>query len=204
MTHRRKFRTLEDGMLILRAEVQSAASLSMAKIVSIFSGKGQLLILILLSLPFCQPIHIPGLSTPFGLVIAFVGLRIVFGKGLWLPRRILRKNVPTNTLERMIDKTLELTRKIKPWIHPRWSWLCHSPGVEKMNGMVIFILGVLLALPLPIPLSNMTAAWSIFLIALGALEEDGVFVLSGYLFSLLTAVFFVAITLGIKTYFFPH
>jgi hypothetical protein len=68
--------------------------------------------------------------------------------------------------------------------------------MEKMHGLMICILGLLLALPLPIPLSNLTAAWSTFLIALGILEDDGASVLAGYLISLLTIIFFIV--MGIK------
>lgn len=196
----KKFRTLEEGILLLRQEAKGTP-LSIAGILRILSGKGRSLILILLSLPFCQPIQIPGLSTPFGAAIAFIGLRIVFGKRIWLPQKLLVKKIPPHTFEKITDKTLSLVRKIKPWIHPRLIWMCNSPCMEKVNGLIIFILGIFLALPLPIPLSNLTAAWSIFLVALGMLEDDGVFVLIGYLLSLLTVTFFLLMGLTTKNIF---
>ena len=70
-----------------------------------------------------------------------------------------------------------------------------------INCLAICILGIFLALPLPIPLSNLTAAWSIFLIALGILEDDGVFVLIGYLISFLTIIVFIIMTTSIRNYF---
>jgi hypothetical protein len=195
-----KFRTLEERILFLQQEAKGK-SLFIAEILRILSGKGRSLILILLSIPFCQPIQIPGLSTPFGLAIAFIGLRIVFGKRIWLPKKLLEKKIPILTFEKIMDKTLALVRKIKPWIHPRLTWMCHSPFMERGNGLIIFILGIFLALPLPIPLSNLTAAWSIFLVALGGLEDDGVFVLIGYLLSLLTVMFFLLMGLTTKNIF---
>ena len=195
-----KFRTLEEGILLLRQEAKGEP-LSIAEILRILSGKGRSLILILLSIPFCQPIQIPGLSTPFGLAIAFIGLRIVFGKRIWLPKKLLAKKIPYPTFEKITDKTLALAKKIKPWIHPRLIWMCHSPFMKKGNGLIVLILGIFLALPLPIPLSNLTAAWSIFLVALGVLEDDGVFVLIGYLLSLLTVTFFLLMGLTTKNIF---
>lgn len=186
----KEFRTLEEGILLLRQEAK-VAPLSIAEILRILSGKGRSLILILLSVPFCQPIQIPGLSIPFGLAIAFIGLRTTFGKRIWLPKKLLEKKIPSPTFEKITDKTLALVRKIKSWIHPRFIWMCHSSCMEKANGLIIFVLGIFLAFPLPIPLSNLTAAWSIFLVALGMLEDDGVFVLIGYLVSLLTVAFFL-------------
>jgi len=193
----KKFRTLEEGILLLQQEAKSKP-LSIAEILRILSGKGRSLILILLSLPFCQPIQIPGFSVPFGLGIAFIGLRMAFGKRAWLPRRILETRVPPQTFEKIADNTIYVARKLKPWIHPRFTGLCHSSFMEKANGLIIFILGLFLALPLPIPLSNLVAAWSIFLISLGTLEDDGVLVLIGYLVCVLAIVALVAMALTIR------
>ena len=121
------FHSLEEGILLLKKEMESSSSFSISKILHILSGKGRPLLLILLSLPFCQPLQIPGMSTPFGLLIAFLGWRMSFGKSIWLPEWILSKTIPTNILENITDKTLILVRKIKPWIHPRINLMCRSP-----------------------------------------------------------------------------
>ena len=70
-----------------------------------------------------------------------------------------------------------------------------------VNGLVIALLGIFLALPLPIPLSNLTAAWAIFLIAFGLLEDNGIFVLIGYGVIILTAAILTAMTLAITHLF---
>ncbi len=79
---------------------------------------------------------------------------------------------------------------MKPWIHSRLSWMCYPPARKVINGIAIFLLGLFLALPLPIPFSNLSAAWAIFLMALGFLEDDGLFVLLGYAVMLITAAVF--------------
>jgi hypothetical protein len=199
MTKIKKIRTLEENLLLLRQA--NGTSLTLSEILHVLSGKGRLLILLLLSLPFCQPIQIPGLSTPFGLGIAFMGLRMVFGKHIWLPKNLLSKNISKDTLSKIVDKTLVLLNKIKPWIHPRLYWLCHSSFMESVHGLTICVIGIFLALPLPIPLSNLTAAWSIFLLSLGILEDDGLFILIGYVASLITIALFMTIILTIKHLF---
>lgn len=196
----KKFRTLEERILMLRQEAK-VGPLSIAEILRILSGKGRSLILILLSLLFCQPIQIPGLSTPFGIVIAFIGLRIVFGKRIWLPKKLLEKKVASSIFDKITNKTLTLVRNSRSWIHPRLIWMCHSSYMEKINGLIICILGIFLALPLPIPFSNLTAAWSIFLVAWGMLEDDGVLVLIGYLVFLFTVAFFILMGLMAKNIF---
>ncbi|MES2344926.1 MAG: exopolysaccharide biosynthesis protein [Chlamydiota bacterium] len=174
------------------------ASISIRELLHIFSGSGWALILILFSLPFCQPIQIPGLSTPFGLAIAFIGLRMIFGKHIWLPKKFLAKTIPSHALKKITAKTLKLIKKMRRWVHPRLEWICHYPAMHVVNGFIIFMLGILLALPLPIPLSNLTAAWSILLIALGILENDGLFILIGYAVFLSTLAFFAFTLLGLK------
>jgi len=70
--------------------------------------------------------------------------------------------------------------------------------MQVVNGLLIFLLGSFLALPLPIPLTNLAVGWSIFLVTLGLLEDDGVFVLVGYLVFLLTLMFFILILFSIR------
>lgn len=195
-----KFRTLEEEILFLRQEAK-AKSLPVSRILRILSGKGRPLIILLLCLPFCQPIQIPGFSVPFGLAIAFIGIRMAFGKKIWLPQKFLEKDISGETVRKIADKAIALVTKVKPWIHPRLVWFCHSPIMEKANGLIIFLLGILLALPLPIPLSNLVAAWSIFFIALGVLEDDGLFVIIGYVMSLLTALAFLFMVIAVKNLF---
>ncbi len=193
----KEFRTLEEEIVLLQEEAKDK-SLSISEILHVLSGKGRPLIVLLLCLPFCQPIQIPGFSTPFGIMIAFFGARMVFGKKIWLPAGLLQKKISQNILHAITDKTLYFVRKMKRWVHPRFPWLCHSSFMEKLNGFMILMLGIVLALPLPIPLSNLLAAWAILFIAFGVLEDDGLFVLVGYFLSFLTLLFFLLVLLTAK------
>jgi hypothetical protein len=190
MTKKKEVITLESSILMLQKEAKEQ-SLTISEILRILSGRGRPLVLLLLSLPFCQPIQIPGLSTPFGLAIAFIGLRLVFGKRIWMPKKILSITVSSDTIKKITDKTLNLLRKMKPWIHSRLVWMSNSSFMVKGNGFIISILGILLSLPLPIPLSNLSAAWSICLISIGIIEDDGLFIIIGYSVFLLTIAFFL-------------
>jgi hypothetical protein len=190
MTKKKEVITLESSILMLQKEAKDQP-LTISEILRILSGRGRPLVLLLLSLPFCQPIQIPGLSTPFGLAIAFIGLRLVFGKRIWMPKKILSITVSSDTIKKITDKTLNLLRKMKPWIHSRLVWMSNSSFMVKGNGFIISILGILLSLPLPIPLSNLSAAWSICLISIGIIEDDGLFIIIGYSVFLLTIAFFL-------------
>lgn len=191
------FRILEEEILLLQEEAKKR-QLTIKEILHILSGKGRPILLLLLALPFCQPIQIPGMSTPFGLAVAFIGLRMSFGKHVWLPKSLLSYRISSEILGKITDTALKLIRKIKTWIYPRMPWLCHSPLMEILNGIVICLLGIFLALPLPIPLSNLAAAWSIFFFALGILEDDGLLVLIGYVTTFLTIIIMILMVLSVE------
>ena len=146
-----------------------------------------------LSLPFCQPLQIPGLSTPFGLIIAFIGVRIAFSKRIWLPKTVLLKTIPSATIQKISQKSLKLLIKMASLIHPRFRWLYGHRIMHICNGLLIVLLGIFLALPLPIPLTNFSAGWAIFLLSIGLLGNDGFFLIAGYLVTLLTIVFFISV-----------
>lgn len=189
--------SIEEDILLLQEKGKNT-SLSMGEILNILSGKGLSLIILFLSLPFCQPLQIPGISTPFGAAIAFIGLKMTFGKYTWHPKRILAVTIPSHSLEQITEKTLWLLRKMKHWVYPRLTWLCYYPAAHIVNGLLIFILGILLALPIPAPFSNMLVAWALLFIGLGSLEDDGLFILMGYFVSLVTFAYFAVIILLIQ------
>lgn len=152
-------------------------------------GRGKAIVLLLFSLPFCQPIQIPGLSIPFGLAIFWIGVRLGLGRKMWIPKSIGDKQLSSKGLKKCVKKGIWLIKKIQRLAHPRLVFLCETPVFHAINGFVIALLGLFLALPLPIPLTNIIAAWSIFFISLGILEDDGLFILIGYAITLLTAGF---------------
>jgi hypothetical protein len=61
-------------------------------------------------------------------------------------------------------------QKLERLLHPRFRWLCRPP-LEQLLAAFCLILGIVLALP--IPLGNTPPALAISLIALGLIEHDG-------------------------------
>ena len=190
-------KTLEYRILELLKHSRSA-SISLGDILKVLSGKGRFLMLIILALPFCQPIQIPGMSLPFGLAIAFIGIRIAFGKHIWLPDWIKTKTISHSLFRRIAITSLKLMRRIRHYVHPRLIWISTNPIMRIVNGLLICVLGILLALPIPIPLTNLVAAWAIFLIGFGLFEDNGVWVIIGYFIALMAVTFFGILALGLN------
>jgi len=193
-----KNRDFKEDLAVLIEKSQTQKTISIGEILEILSGSGCVLILIFLSLPFCQPLQIPGLSTPFGLAIAFIGFRLEFGQRVWLTKKILLKTISAATVQKISEKFLKLMKKMARLIHPRLKWMCKHRIMRICNRLLIVLLGIFLALPLPIPLTNLAAGWAILLVSIGLLEDDGIFILMGYFISLLIIAFFISLAFSIK------
>lgn len=155
-------------------------AISLRRVCDILSGRGYGVLVTLFSLPFCLPVTIPGLSTPFGLLLAFLGLRVAFAKHLWWPNWILDKEVSFEVLQVVVSKTLAVASVLQKVLKPRLVVLVLHPVVHRLHGLLICVLSLLLALPLPIPFTNILTAVPICCLGLGLLEDDGAAVIVAY------------------------
>ena len=180
----------EFAMILREFEVENV---TLREVFGVLHGRGYLLLVMLIALPFCTPLPLPGLSTPLGLIIGLIGVRLALGAKPWLPARLLDTRLPP----RVFAKVFEFTRKIvvlfERMLRPRLLWVTASPRLEQLHALPIAFCAVLLLLPLPIPLSNTFPAWGILLMAGGLIERDGCFILAGYVATLLATAFFVAL-----------
>ena len=184
-------RRLSDDLRELLLEARGR-SLTIGELELILQGRGFALFILLMSLPFCFPIAVPGLSIPFGIVIMLLGLRIAMGQKPALPGFILQREIKYSVLEKIVRFGLKLTTRMEKIAKPRMSFLRKSPGMINLIGLGLASGGIQLLLPLPplIPLSNTIPAISVVLLTAGLIERDGVFVLAGYIVNLIAWVYF--------------
>lgn len=166
------------------------------EILEITHGRGYTLLLALLALPFCTPIPLPGLSTPFGIVIALIGFRLSLREKPWLPERLLNTELPAAFFPRFLSATRRLVRGMETFLRPRWTYLLDAGVLHHVYGVMIFVCGLLLLLPLPVPLTNTLPALTVLLLAMAMLERDGCFVIAGLIMFTATVGFFGALFLG--------
>lgn len=180
--------SLADALKALLAQANEKDIL-IKDILSKLVGKGQAALLIIFSLPFCQPIQIPGFSIPFGIMIAFIGLRIAFGRRIWIPQWILNRKISSRVLKKIVDITIKIINKLRFLVSTRLVGLVKNHSLRLMHGLTVAVLGFILAIPLPIPLTNLLAAFPILAFGLGMLEEDGVAIIIAYFLSLVCFAF---------------
>ena len=171
-------------------------SVRLRDVLEVMDGRGYTMLLILLAFPFCTPVPLPGVSTPFGLVIALIGLRLALVRRPWLPEWLLNRELPPKFFSRLLGATRRMVDWMKRFVQPRWQTVLRWWLVRHLIGMMILTCGILLMLPFPVPLSNGLPALTVLLLAAAVLEEDGYVAVIGGVMFLLTLAFFGAIFWG--------
>ena len=164
--------------------------LTVGEAVVVLQERAWTLLLLLLSLPFITPIPLPFLSTPFGLAIALIALRLMLGEKPWLPARLLAKPLPPGFFGTVLKFSGRVLRVLENFLQPRLSWLAETPGLIRAHAAMMLLASLVLLLPLPVPFTNAFPAWVILLIAGGLLERDGVAIALGYVVGASGVAFF--------------
>lgn len=168
----------------------------LSEILAATQGRGFNLLLLVIGLPFLTPIPLPGLSTPLGFVVLLIGARLALGHRPWLPEKILHRQLPARFITKLLGAASRMVRGLEVLLRPRLDFLHEQWIYRRIAGTLIMISGLLLLLPLPIPLSNSLPALTVVLLAAGAMERDGIFFLAGCAVFSATLAFFGLLAFG--------
>ena len=174
-----KPRKLSEELADLRTRAGERA-VTLREVIQTLGGRAYLLLVLLLAIPFITPIPLPGLSTPFGLVIALIAFRLSLGQRPWLSRNLQRKELPAGFIGKVFAFSERLLRIFEKLLRPRLTLLTDTPLLVQLHAVLMLLAALALLLPLPIPFSNSFPAWAILLMAAGLLERDGLFILAAY------------------------
>lgn len=183
-------RKLSEELADLRAR-SSERAITLREVIYMLGGRAYMLLVLLLALPFITPIPIPGLSTPFGLAIALIALRLSLGQRPLLPKSFQRKELPAGFIGKVFTLAEKVLRFFEKFLRPRFIVLTDTPLLRQLHAVLMLVAALALLLPLPIPFTNSFPAWTILLLAAGLLERDGVFILAGYIVFVAGVLYFV-------------
>lgn len=151
------------------------------------------LIVLFVCVPFLQPLPLAGLSTVLGVFIALQGAQLVRGRSeARLPGWLARRTLEPRTLHLVLGAARRFFALADRFTRPRWRPLAAN---ERAVGAAWILCGLALALPFPIPMSNMICAAPAALLALALLEEDGLIALLGWLGVLAMIAFHIGLLL---------
>ena len=175
------------------AETFRERKVTLRELIAALGERATALLAVILALPFCAPVSIPGLSIPFGIVILLLAAGYAAGRPPWLPRRLLAVELPPRFFRAVLEATSRLLGWIERRMRPRWPWLTASRGLLRLHTLAVCAGAILLLLPLGgIPFTNTLPALVVVVGTLGMLERDGAAVAAAYGLLLATVLYFAA------------
>lgn len=178
-----------------------SARLSLNDVITQTQGRGLYLMMMVLCLPFVGPLPLLGASTPLGAIICLLAARLALDYPPQLPAFIGERKLPAMNAPWLAKGGVRLMRWLERHIRPRGSGWMAWRTVRSFNAALIAWLAFLLALPLPIPGTNLLPAQAIMILAACMLQGDGRIVWFGYLSAALANAYFAA--WGVAFWFFP-
>lgn len=130
----------------------------------------------------------PGFATVFSIPLMLFGLQMLAGfRTPWLPKSISGRSFAKNDLIKTIERAVPAMRWVERICRPRFQFLIGRLG-ERLLGLLVFILAVVIALPGPG--TNFPPGVAIAFMSIAIIERDGLLVFLGVLGS------FVALYIG--------
>ena len=178
------------------ADREEHDELTLGGLMDELQGRVYTLLLLVLALPMCQPVPLPGLSTPFGVAIALLGLRFALSQRPWMPKRLLATKLSGNFFPAVMRGGARVLGIVEKLLHPRMTGVFEFGQMRVLAGAIVCLCGLLLLLPLPIPGTNMLPALTVILTAAAFSERDGYCLIAAGVAFLLTLAFFGALVWG--------
>lgn len=162
--------------------------------------KGFGLVIGLLTLPMLIPIPIPlaGFSTLVGSGIIFLGLQLALDfHQPRLPPFLARLELSPAISQAILHNLNRILHPIERLARTRLEVISRYWLLRRLHGCCLVWNALLLALPLPVPFTNLLPAYTILFFAIGLLESDGLLLLIGYALTGATTTFFASILTGL-------
>ena len=157
---------------ILTEQKQSDGSLKLTfnQLQALLQNQGMGIWIVLLALPSALPIPAMGYSTPFGLVLAYLSIRLIQGKTQFtIPKKWGNKAFKLPA--KIMTQAIRFLKLIEHFVHPQRFSFANRFFKRPIVGINMLVLSIIMALP--IPLTNTVPALLILLFGLGLMENDG-------------------------------
>jgi hypothetical protein len=180
--------TAEPGVRALLAALAEGDTDEVLPLSGMLAGVGRRafgMLLLISALPAFIPI--PGGGAISGPLTMLVGVQLLTGRRQpWLPRVIARRGPHRGALARFQRHIARPLAWLEKLVRPRLSGIFRHRAATVCSGVLLVMLGVLMALP--VPFTNYPLGGLILLFALALLERDGVLMLVAWVSSLVGSV----------------
>lgn len=126
-------------------------------------------------------IPIPGVGGAVGgPMVVLVGVQLLLGlRKVWLPAFLARRGPHRSAMVRFRQRMAPWLRRLEKLVRPRMGGLVDNRVALSFTGLLLILLGILLALP--IPFTNYVFGFLLLLLALALLERDGALLLVAWI-----------------------
>lgn len=115
---------------------------------------------------------IPSVALLSVTLVTILGLQMAAGMTqARLAKMIFDRQLPPERVRAALLSLVPKIRVIERYVHPRWHFT-EAPVVDRINGLLLTALGIVIAIPLPF--INLGPAIIVIIIGPGLLERDGV------------------------------
>ena len=157
--------------------------LSLELILDSFRHRSYGLFLLLVLLPVFIPVPV-GQGAFSGMLTSLIGMQLLVQfEHPWLPKFIGQRPFKRQYIinfQKRFDRWLGYIEKL---CKPRWEYLFDHTWARAFSGLLLVILGILLALP--IPLTNYPFGIIVLAFSLGFIERDGILLSIGWILGII-------------------
>jgi len=178
---------------VLRALVESATAetITIRELIEAFGDRAFGFVLILFSLPNCVPAP-PGIAGIVGTPVLIFGIQMMLGHHRpWLPDFVLRRSVSVDTFRKIIDIAEPKMGRLESVCKPRLTGL-FGPMGDRIVGLFAVLAAV--SVLIPFPGTNFPPSIALVIVSIAVMEEDGYFLIGGFLIGLAGLAYTAAVT----------
>lgn len=126
-------------------------------------------------------IPVPGIGGAIGgPMVILVGVQLLLGmRKVWLPDFLARRGPHRSTMARFRQRMAPWLHRLEKLVRPRMAGFLGNRIALSFTGLLLVLLGILLALP--IPFTNYAFGFLLLLFALALLERDGALLLVAWI-----------------------
>jgi len=135
-------------------------------------------------------IPVPGVGGAIGgPMVILVGVQLLLGmRKVWLPDFLARRGPHRSAMMRFRQRMAPWLRRLEKLVRPRMAGFLDNRIALSFTGLLLVLLGILLALP--IPFTNYVFGFLLLLFALALLERDGALLLVAWIAGAIAVVVF--------------
>lgn len=189
-------------LLLAVLDAHEGERISLATLLEPLKRRAFGFLLLLLAIPNFVPVAV-GIGGVMGMLVIALGVQMLLGlEQPWLSPWVGRRTISCAALRRFLMRIAPVSDRLEQLSRPRLTALTIRP-LTAVSGLVMMLLGLLLALPLPF--TNYLFGAMVIMFALALIERDGALLLVVWLATLASVT--VSATLGqalaqlVKSYF---